>query len=182
MDKLFSEIFDLQGERITLRRLTQNDADSLSELTRSERVYRFLPTFLFEKKYADTSLVISRLYTENIADSLILGVFADSCFCGLCELYGYKAEHQSVSIGARFLEKYWNMGIASELLDIVADYLSQNTDIKYLTAASMTENIFSGKALAKKGFELAEENVPDDWGTDRPVPTNKWCKLLKAPI
>ena len=49
MKKLFSEIPYIEGNGIILRKITQDDADSLRELTESEAVYRFLPTFLSKR-------------------------------------------------------------------------------------------------------------------------------------
>lgn len=49
MKKLFSEIPTIKGERVTLRAMTLDDADGLRELTEDEEVYRYLPTFLYEK-------------------------------------------------------------------------------------------------------------------------------------
>ena len=54
--KLFSEIPFLKGPRLTLRRLTRADRSGLQELVDSPRVYRYLPTFLFEQKYPDTGI------------------------------------------------------------------------------------------------------------------------------
>ena len=51
--KPFSGIPYLQGERILIKQITDRDADSLQEFVDSPRVYRYLPTFLFEKKYED---------------------------------------------------------------------------------------------------------------------------------
>lgn len=62
--KLFSEIPLIQGPRITLRRLESHDAPGLQALADSPSVYRYLPTFLFERKYADAREVIRRLYDE----------------------------------------------------------------------------------------------------------------------
>ena len=53
MKKLFSEIPSIESERIVLRKIGQSDAGGLSELVNSPNVYRYLPTFLFEKKYED---------------------------------------------------------------------------------------------------------------------------------
>ena len=47
--KLFSEIPYLEDGRIVLRKLEPEDADGLRELVNSPAVYRYLPTFLFEK-------------------------------------------------------------------------------------------------------------------------------------
>ena len=48
--KLLSEVPYIKKGRIELRALGLQDEESLSELVRSPRVYRYLPTFLFEKQ------------------------------------------------------------------------------------------------------------------------------------
>ena len=93
-----------------------HDAEALRELVENPRVYRYLLVFLFEQKYADTRVVISRLYDECLKDSLILGVFKDGDFCGLAELYGYRAEIHKISVGYRLLERKWGQGIAANVL------------------------------------------------------------------
>ena len=45
--KPFSEIPRIRGDCVTLRRLTPEEAPALREMTESEKVYRYLPTFLF---------------------------------------------------------------------------------------------------------------------------------------
>jgi ribosomal-protein-alanine N-acetyltransferase len=62
--KLFSGIPELSGRRLCMKRLTQDHAQDLRELAGSEAVYRYLPTFLFERRYADAPYVIRRLYDE----------------------------------------------------------------------------------------------------------------------
>ena len=71
--KPFSEIPRLGGGRLLLRRITHGDADALAGLARSEAVYRYLPTFLYEQKYPDIHRVIDGLYAECLEESLILG-------------------------------------------------------------------------------------------------------------
>ena len=53
MKKLFSEIPYLIGERIVLKRIEQADAPALQDFVDSVEVYRYLPDFLFERKYND---------------------------------------------------------------------------------------------------------------------------------
>ena len=74
--KLFSEVPFIKKGRIELRALGLQDEESLSELVRSPRVYRYLPTFLFEKRYEDLSYVIDHLYDECLEESLIMGIYA----------------------------------------------------------------------------------------------------------
>lgn len=70
MKKLFSEISLIQGNRLTLRAIAQQDADALAKLVACERVYRYLPTFLFERKYKDIRYVIAHLYDECLKESI----------------------------------------------------------------------------------------------------------------
>lgn len=176
MKNLFPELPVLQGERITLKPLTLSDADSLKEMTESEEVYRYLPTFLFEKKYDDTEYVINHLYDECLEDSLILGAFSDGEFCGLAEMYAYRPAIKKISVGVRLVEKYWGSGVAPEALDLMMEYLFSETDIKLISASTMTENKAAGKVLKKKGFKRVAHGVFENWGFDKPVAADVWIR------
>ena len=61
MMELFSDPPILPGRNLCLRPLELRDTEALQGLTKQDAVYRYLPTFLFEKKY-EASEVIRRLY------------------------------------------------------------------------------------------------------------------------
>lgn len=174
--KLFSEIPCLTGERITLRRLTRDNAEALHRLTESEEVYRYLPTFLFEKKYDDANEVIDRLYDEVLKESLILGVFMDDAFCGLAEIYGYRAPLLKASVGYRLLPEYWGKGIATETLGLMIKYLLNDTDVEIVTASTMVENQASANVLKKNGFKRMMHGVPENWNHLLPTAVDKWLR------
>ena len=176
MRKLFSEIPHIRSGRLELRKLVPEDATVLAELKNSPRVYRYLPTFLFEQKYEDAAYVIDRLYDECWEESIILGVFAHGEFCGLAEFYGYRDPIHKISIGHRFLERFWGQGIATENLTLMTDYLYGETDIEIITASTMVENRASAKALEKNGFDLVVHGVGEDWGYETPTIVDKWIR------
>ncbi|MBQ1502341.1 MAG: GNAT family N-acetyltransferase, partial [Firmicutes bacterium] len=149
--KLFSEIPYLESDRLILKGLTQDDAPALQELVDSSNVYRYLPTFLFEKQYADVRCVIDHLYDECWKESIILGVFENGGFCGLAEMYGYRDPVHKISVGYRLLERCWGRGIASAALGMMIDYLYNETDIEIITASTMVENQASARVLTKNG-------------------------------
>lgn len=175
--KLFSEIPVLRGERIEFKSLTSADAPALKEMTDDREVYRYLPAFLFEKKYPDVNTVIERLYDECIEESLILGVFLDGEFCGLAEFYGCRADDKKISVGSRFMRRYWGRGIASETLELMLGYLFSRTDIKLVAASTMVDNKASEAVLRKNGFTLASAEA-EDWGFEQPVLTHIWIKNI----
>ena len=176
MKKLFSEIPILTGERVVLKPLTARDEDGLRELTENEEIYRYLPTFLYEQKYEDKEYVIAHLYDECIKSSLILGVYYEGAFCGLAEIYGYRAPLMKASVGYRLCRRSWGRGIATEALGLMVKYLLEETDVKAITASTMTENKASDHVLKKKGFKLIGYTVLEDWDYAQPILTEKWLR------
>ena len=174
--KLFSEIPYIDGGDVILRQLTQEDAPALKEMVDSPKVYRYLPTFLFEMQYDDADEVIDLLYAECIKESIILGAFVDGDFCGLAEYYGFKDEIHKVSIGYRSLRKYWNQGVATEVVGLMMKYLDEETDIEIITASVMSDNTGSNKVAEKNGFTLVVHNAEEDWGFDEPAIVDKWIR------
>lgn len=176
MRKPFSQVPCLRGPRVTLRGLELRDAASLQELAGSPRVYRYLPTFLFEQKYDSAEEVIRRLYTECLQESLILGIFLGEDFCGLAEMYGFRDPLHKISIGYRLLERYWGQGIASEALGLMVSYLCDETDIEIITASTMIGNRASARVLRQNDFKLIVHGADEDWGYETPTRTDKWIR------
>lgn len=174
--KLFTEIPYIQGDRVVLRKVTQDDADALKAMTESKAVYRYLPTFLFEQKYDDIHYVIDHLYDECFKESIILGVYIDGEFAGLAELYGYKEKMHHVCIGCRLIEKFWGQGICTEVVGLLVKYLYEETDIEIITASTMIENKGSAGAVRKNGFDLVVHAAEEDWGYDGPTLADKWIR------
>ena len=174
--KPFSEIPYIKGSRIELRQLTVADAPALREMTEDPEVYRYLPTFLFEKKYPDTETVIERLYTEAWQDSIILGIFMDGSFCGLAEMYGFQDEIHKISLGCRLVKRCWGQGIAREAVGLMVDYLYEETDIEIITASTMVVNQAIAKVVEKLGFSLVSHAAEEDWGFETPTIADKWIR------
>ena len=174
--KLFSEIPYLRGDRIVLRKITSEDAASLQELVDSTSVYRYLPTFLYEKKNKDIRYIIQHLYDECFQDSIILGVYENDRFCGLAEMYGFRDPLHKISVGYRLLERCWGKGIATEALRLMVEYLYNETDIEIITASTMIENEASANVLRKNDFTLVVHSVDEDWGYETPTKADKWIR------
>ena len=176
MKGLFPEPPVLCGVNLCLKPLTLSDAYNLSRLTRQEAVYRYLPTFLFEKKYDDPTEVIRCLYDEGLEDSLILGIYREKRFCGLLEVYSYREPIHKASIGYRLLQEEWGKGIATESLGMMIDELLTVRGIEIITASTMLQNHASAHVLQKNGFSLVNHAVEEDWGFPEPTLTDKWIR------
>ena len=176
MTPLFTEIPRIAGGRLTLRALTGADAPGLQDLMDSPRVYRYEPSFLFERGFSDAREVIARLYKECFRESIILGIFMDAGFCGLIELYGHRPPIHKISVGYRLREAFWGRGVATEALGLMVDYLYGQTDTEIITASTMVQNRASARVLTKNGFDLVNAAVGEDWGFDEPTLADKWIR------
>ena len=178
MIKLFDEIPRLEHAQIILRRLQSDDLPSLREMIANDIVYRYLPTFLFEKQYDDLSEMLTALYSTCFAakESLILGIErkSDGKFCGLAEFYGFKDQLHKTCIGYRLRQDCWGSGIASATVALMVDYLFRQTDTEIITASTMIENTASARVLEKNGFIRTACAVPEDWGYAQPTIADKW--------
>ena len=120
--------------------------------------------------------MISRLYNEGLANSLILGIFMEKRFCGLFEVYSFRAPIHKASVGYRLLQEEWGKGIATEALRIMINELLIMRGIKIITASTMLQNLASAHVLRKNGFILVNHAVEEDWGFQKPIPTDKWIR------
>ncbi len=176
MKKRFSEIPYIKGEKLILHKITQDDADALKEMVSNDKVYRLEPTFLYERQYEDVNYVIDHLYDDCFKEAIMLGIYQEEEFCGIAEFYGYKESIHKASIGVRLMERYWGKGIGAEVVAMMVDDLKNETDVEIIAASSLPANKGSAAILRKNGFELVVQNSDEDWGYDKPLPTDKWIK------
>lgn len=180
MIKLFEEIPCLEGDSLMIQRIRPQDLCALRELTEDDAVYRWLPTFLFERQFSDLQEMLRELYGScyDAKESLILGVFRreGTDFCGLAEFYGFKDALRKTCIGYRLIRRCWGQGIATETVALMVDYLFSRTDIEIITASTMVENRASARVLEKNGFIKTASAVSEDWGYGEPTLADKWFR------
>ncbi|MDB5196622.1 MAG: hypothetical protein JWP88_993 [Flaviaesturariibacter sp.] len=71
---------------------------------------------------------------------------------GVISVYYYKPEHKKAEIGYWLLPRFWQQGIASEVIQPVVDYWKTEKDLHRLEAFVEEENIASIKLMEKAGF------------------------------
>lgn len=176
---LFAAMPRLEGERLLLREMVDADAPALDALSKSEAVYRMLPTFLYEQKYEDKHEAIAKMRAEcfDTRESILLAVClreASDQMIGIAEIYGYEERKPKVSIGYRLSEQYWGQGLATEVSELLKAYLIDEVQVRTITAHVMTENVRSERVMEKSGFVKTYTNVWEDWGRGEPVLIDKY--------
>ena len=176
--KLFDEIPCIESDRIVLDRVVVSDADALQDLTSDPLVQRWLPAYLFERRYDDPIEAIHLLYGELFQnkESLILAIRMRETreFVGLAEFYGLRDSLHKASIGCRLRRCWWGQGIATEATRLMVGYLYAQTDVEITTANTMVDNAASARVLQKADFIRTARYVEEDWGYPEPTVVDKW--------
>ena len=179
MKKLFDEIPYLEGGRVILRKITEDDREALQEMANSRNIYRYEPTYLLEQQYTDMDELLRDMYGVYFEQkqNLFLGIFLRDNpgeLCGLAEFYDYRDHLHMASVGCRLREKYWHSGIATEVAKLMADYLFRKTDIEIVTASTMVDNKASAHVLEKNGFMSTRTVHKEDWGHAESTDAYRW--------
>ena len=157
MAGLFDAFPDLQSEEISISKMTESDVNDLMEITENERVYRFIPSFLYRKSKGNLLAAIRNMGGRDFEKhkTVIPGIYWNSSrkLIGFFEVFDYRKRSGTVTIGYRLNESDWNRGIATTACRMMTMYLSQMEDLKRLIAYVMPENVASAKVLLSSGFQ-----------------------------
>lgn len=160
----------IENDKLIIRSLTNSDIDGLIAMRKDVDVYRYEPTFLIEIQGAITEAINTVANMDLFIDrQVILGIYKKenpSVFIGLAEFYDYKTSGVIISIGYRFLSKYWGKGFGSSCVSLLLEFIRKNTNAKMATAHVLPNNIASKKCLEKNGFEYLLRKK-EDWGHEQ---------------
>lgn len=172
----------IQTDRLIIRDLTENDAESLLEIKYDEQVLKYDPTFIKrDAKVTDVNEYINSIETPKDCaiclkeSDVVIGVITVSNLDYLYEL----------QIGWMMNGKYTGNGYASEAGAAVSDYLLDTLSLDYISVTMDTDNPASFKTAQKSGFKLFEKRYPYDYfysecDVENFDEVNKYFKYLQS--
>lgn len=175
MAELFDAFPYLESDMLTIRKMTEDDVDALSEITNNDHIYRYIPPFLYKKSRGNLLAAIRNLGGRDFEKkkTIIAGIYLKSepdHLIGLAEMFDYKKRANQITIGYRINEAYWHRGIATETIRLMQKYLCEDMGVQTLKAFVMPENLYSEKALLKNGFIKEPDSVQStNWGGQESV-------------
>ena len=141
-----------ETNRLLVRKLDPEDLTGFHEMQSNPNVMKFVdknPKSLKEHQLELENLISK--YNENGNDFWIYAVVSkgDNIFLGTIAFV--KDELGNDEIGYRFLEKYWNLGYGTEVLNGMISY-AKDEGLTNLIAYVSEENIGSIRTLEKNRF------------------------------
>ncbi len=150
---------DLETERLIIRPLILDDAQSLYSYRSLDEVTRF-QTFKPQNITDAINFIDSTSLELNIPDSWYqLGLFdkTNSKHIGDIGIH-FLNNMGETEIGCTIAPKYWNKGYATESLKVVIPFLFNTLKKKRIISYISIDNIQSRKLFERLGFQLISQN------------------------
>ncbi|WFR55628.1 GNAT family protein [Anaerocolumna sp. AGMB13025] len=168
--ELYEQFPHIYNEKIIVKKMIEDDLDNLFEITNNDNVYKYIPLFLYKKSKGNLLAAIRNLGNRDFDKKkcIIAGVYLcnnPDKLIGMAEMFNYKKRDEKITIGYRINELYWHQGIATNIVDLLTKYLSDEIGIKNIQAFVMPNNIYSSKALLRNGFQKENYFMEEkNWG------------------
>ncbi len=163
----------LETERLQLRELTPEDAQSMFDLNSDPEVIKYTGDPPFE------SVEQTKVFLQNYDDYKKNGFGrwamiskAENEFIGWC---GLKLnEEKLIDLGFRVFRKHWNKGYASEAAKACIHYGFETLGFDQITGRVLSENTASIKVLEKLGMQYWKS------GTCHGFENARYYRIIKA--
>lgn len=143
------------ADEITLRKIVDDDLDSLFEIYSNEKLFKYSPVMLKKNKDTVANMIGHFERDFNKKKEIFLGICLNSelnNIVGVAEIFDYSHEVNMITIGYRLNDRVWGKGIATKTVKAMTDYLFNDIEINRIQAFVMPENIKSQKVLQRNSF------------------------------
>ncbi len=149
---------ELKTKRLMLRKYHIEDAESLYQKFGCNPVmFQYSGWNPYATKEMAEETV--KRFIESYSDDYFYGwvIEMNQEIIGTIGAYDYDPVENQIEIGISIDELYWGQGIATEAMDCVLHYLTEDEGITHITAWCAKDNIGSKKAMEKAGMVLKKE-------------------------
>ncbi|RZJ35872.1 MAG: N-acetyltransferase [Flavobacterium sp.] len=156
-----SPIFPLlTSKRLTLRKLSKDDAEAIFELRSNVEVNKYLdrkPAITMEDAVDFINSIV-----ENSAYYWAITKTGEDKLMGTICLFDFNEESSKCEIGYELLPNYQDRGIMAEAVKTVIGYALETLELKVIEGLPHRDNQRSVKLLQKLGFEEVCNSAEDD--------------------
>ncbi|QCR31262.1 GNAT family N-acetyltransferase [Lysinibacillus sp. SGAir0095] len=144
----------LETERLILREITENDANSIFEYLSDPEVMKYYGLQPFEavKDALDEISWYQSIFNEQTGIRWGITLKHEDKVIGSCGFLNTVSNHYRTDIGFELSKEYWGQGIASEAMNEIIQYAFEQTDIQRIQALIEPPNIASQKMVERAGF------------------------------
>ena len=149
---IFDEAMLLKSDRLILRPLNGNDLDDFYEIFSDREVMRYYDVLPLENR--EQAKLMLDGFIGAFADRSMLrwGIEYRGKMVGTCGFFGFKDDCRKAEMGYELNSAYHRLGIMSEALTMILDFIFAKSDINRVEAYAEPDNTASLAVLKKLGF------------------------------
>lgn len=154
IEDVFSDLPQLETERLLLRKMRTEDAEDLFEYASDPDVARYT-TWTPHGSVEDSKAYLRRardLYAAREVAEWGLVYKADGKFIGTCGFVDWLPYHARAEVGYAMSRRYWGQGIMTEAVREVIRFGFEVMMLNRVEARCMIENVGSARVLEKCGM------------------------------
>lgn len=155
LKKLFKEVPFIQSERLQLRKVAIEDMEDLFRMYSNENMFTYRPGMVRKTREMIEKLIDTIWQEYERKERVYLAVCLNdnpSKVIGIGEIYDIDSRLERATIGYSIDEEYWGMGIATETVGMMIEYLFDEIETNRIEAHIMPENEPSARVLSKNGM------------------------------
>lgn len=143
----------LKKSNIVLRKLEENDLETLTVLANNKKVAENLrDLFPFPYTIDSAKFFLNLISREN--PQVTFAIDYENHFCGIIGLVAQTDVYRkSAEIGYWIGESFWGKGIASAAIELITNYGFNELTLERIYTGVFEYNVPSMKALEKNGFK-----------------------------
>ncbi len=150
-----SGTIEIMTDRLLLRRHIKEDADVLFEMFGNDpKMFEYSGWNPYQTKEMASDTVGTFINSYDDPHFYGWGIEYEGELIGTIGAYDYDADKNQIEIGMSIVRASWGHGFATEALKAVLLYLTENENIKTVTAWCASDNIGSQKTMEKAGMRM----------------------------
>lgn len=159
----FSPFPNLESERLSFRKLNNDDAPQILKLRGDKETMKFIPRPL--AKTLEEALAHIKLINDKIEENIdinwaVTEKGSDTCI-GIMGFYRTQPENFRTELGYMILPEYWGKGYVTEAVKTLLNYAFNTLNFHSIEAVIDSRHIASEKVLIKNGFRKEAHFVED---------------------
>ncbi|MFC3032057.1 GNAT family N-acetyltransferase [Pseudoalteromonas fenneropenaei] len=173
----------IETERLILKTLVEEDAKELFAIFSDHEVMKYWNTKPWTAIDEAKSFIAKSLEATHSNTEVILGIYLKNTgqLLGKIMLFNYEKESRRAEIGFGVGRNFWGQGIVFEAGNALIEYAFNTLKLRRIEAEIDPDNISSGKALERLGFEK-EGHLRQRWEVNGVVSDSALYGLLAEPL
>ena len=146
----------LSTERLTLRRMTHDDAESIMALFGAPEVLRYLnqPPITTREKAVEMIDWLNRDYENHEGVDWGIALWGEARLIGMCGVYDWDRSNRHADIGYHIVPDQWGHGYATEATRAMLGWCFEALDLHRIQADCTDGNLASERVMLKCGFHF----------------------------